>query len=110
MKFSEMPYKRPDTEALKQRWTALTKRLEHAATYEEARAAFLEQQALSRSAETQATLASVRHSIDTRDAFTTARRGFGTPLRRSWSSTSRRGRRPCWPPRSARISPRNTAS
>lgn len=69
MKFSEMPYKRPDTEALKQRWTALTQRLEHAATYEEARAAFLEQQALSRSAETQATLASVRHSIDTRDAF-----------------------------------------
>ena len=69
MKFSEMPYKRPDTEALKQRWTALTQRLEHAAAYEEARAAFLEQQALSRSAETQATLASVRHSIDTRDAF-----------------------------------------
>ena len=69
MKFSEMPYKRPDTEALKQQWTALTQRLEHAATYEEARAAFLEQQALSRSAETQATLASVRHSIDTRDAF-----------------------------------------
>ena len=53
MKFSEMPYKRPDTEALKQQWTALTQRLEHAATYEEARAAFLEQQALSRSAETQ---------------------------------------------------------
>ena len=52
MKFSEMPYKRPDTEALKQRWTALTQRLEHAATYEEARAAFLEQQALSPSAET----------------------------------------------------------
>ena len=69
MKFSEMPYKRPDTEALKQQWTALTQRLEHAAAYEEARAAFLEQQALSRSAETQATLASVRHSIDTRDAF-----------------------------------------
>ena len=69
MKFSEMPYQRPDPEAVKQQMTALTQRLEHAASYEEARQAFLDQQAASRSVETQATLASVRHSIDTRDAF-----------------------------------------
>ena len=69
MKFSEMPYVRPDAEALKKELTALTERLKNAATYEEAREAFLEEQKVSRSMETQATLASVRHSIDTRDAF-----------------------------------------
>ena len=69
MKFSEMPYVRPDAEALKKELAALTERLKNAATYEEAREAFLEEQRVSRSMETQATLASVRHSIDTRDAF-----------------------------------------
>ena len=76
MKFSEMPYQRPDPEAVKQQMTALTQRLEHAASYEEARQAFLDQQAASRSVETQATLASVRHSIDTRDAFYDAEEKF----------------------------------
>ena len=76
MKFSEMPYQRPDPETVKQQMTALTQRLEHAASYEEARQAFLDQQAASRSVETQATLASVRHSIDTRDAFYDAEEKF----------------------------------
>ena len=76
MKFSEMPYVRPDAEALKKELTALTERLKNAATYEEAREAFLEEQKVSRSMETQATLASIRHSIDTRDKFYDAEEEF----------------------------------
>ena len=44
MKFSEMPYARPDTETVKKQLTKLTERLKNAGTYEEARAAFLEEQ------------------------------------------------------------------
>ena len=44
MKFSEMPYARPDTETVKKQLTKLTERLKNADTYEEARAAFLEEQ------------------------------------------------------------------
>ena len=69
MKFSEMPYARPDTETVKKQLTELTERLKNAGTYEEAKAAFLEEQKASLAVETQATLASIRHSIDTRDTF-----------------------------------------
>lgn len=44
MKFSEMPYARPDTETVKKQLTELTERLKNAGTYEEAKAAFLEEQ------------------------------------------------------------------
>ena len=69
IKFSEMPYARPDLEAVKGEYTALTERLKAAKSYEEARAAFLEMEALEKRVGTQSTLASIRHSIDTRDAF-----------------------------------------
>lgn len=69
MKFSEMPYVRPDTEAVKQQLHALTEQLNAAASYAEAREVFLAQQKAVRAVETQATLASIRNSIDTRDAF-----------------------------------------
>ena len=69
MKFSDMPYARPDVAALKEEMTALTQRLQEAKDYPAARAAFLEMDSLSRRAETQITLASIRHSIDTRDKF-----------------------------------------
>ena len=42
MKFSEMPYKRPDPEAVIAQIKDLTGRLKTAASYEEARAVFLE--------------------------------------------------------------------
>ncbi len=69
MKFSEMPYVRPDTEAVKQQLRTLTAQLDAAASYAEAREVFLAQQKAVRAVETQATLASIRNSIDTRDAF-----------------------------------------
>ncbi len=69
MKFSEMPYERPDLEGLKQTLAGLTQRLKAAASYEEARAVFLEKEEVERHIDTLATLASIRNSIDTRDEF-----------------------------------------
>ncbi len=76
MKFSEMPYTHPDADALKEQYAALTKRLTAAASYDEARAVFLEEQTLERHVETLATLSAIRHSIDTRDAFYDAEEKF----------------------------------
>ncbi len=69
MKFSEMPYVRPDLDAVKAGMKDRIARLKAAASYAEAKAVFLENEAASKKVETQATLASVRHSIDTRDKF-----------------------------------------
>ncbi len=69
MEFSEMTYARPDLEALKQQIAALTAELYEAATYTEARVAFLAYDRLERHIETLSTLASIRHSINTRDKY-----------------------------------------
>ena len=69
MKFSEMPYQRPDVAALKEEMTALTERLKTAEDYASARAAFLEMDKRSRNVDTLVTLVSIRNSIDTRDKF-----------------------------------------
>ncbi len=69
MKFSEMPYQRPDPEAVKKQLRELTERLQNAKSYDEAKAIFLEKEEQSKRVETSATLAQVRHTIDTRDEF-----------------------------------------
>lgn len=69
MKFSEMPYQRPDLEQLKAKQAGLNQRLKDAKSYEEAKAVFLEDQENGKLLQTLYTLASVRHSIDTRDEF-----------------------------------------
>ena len=69
MKFSEMTYTRPDPAAAKQQLSALTAEFKAAKSYEEARKVFLSQQELMSHISTAATLASIRHSIDTRDKF-----------------------------------------
>ena len=76
MKFSEMTYTRPDPEAVKATLAGLTERRKAARNYQEAREIFLSQQAESRHIHTAATLASVRHSIDTRDAYYDAEEKF----------------------------------
>ena len=76
MTFAEMPYHRPDLAAMKAEYDAITARLRDAADYETARAAFLDNDTLERHIATQATLASVRHSIDTRDEFYNAEQKF----------------------------------
>lgn len=69
MKFSEMIYERPNLEELKRQGKELVVRLEQAEDFESAKKVFLENEAFSKRVETQATLASVRHSINTEDAF-----------------------------------------
>ena len=69
MKFSEMPYVRPDAEAVKAMQHGLTERLKAAKSYAEARTVFLEKEEEEKKVDTMATLAYVRHSIDTRDEF-----------------------------------------
>ncbi len=76
MKFKEMPYARPDVEALKKELAALTERLRAAQSYAEARAVFLEKEEAEKHVETLSTIASIRHSIDTRDAFYDAEEKF----------------------------------
>ena len=76
MKFSEMPYTRPDLEELKAQLGAVTQQLKDAPDYAAAHEAFLAQQKLMIHMETLATLSSVRNSIDTRDKFYDAEEEF----------------------------------
>ena len=76
MKFTEMPYARPDPEAVKKDMKDLIGRLRGAQTYQEAKAVFLEKEELEKRVETMGTLAYVRHSIDTRDEFYDGEIGF----------------------------------
>ena len=69
MKFSEMPYVRPDLEELKAKLQELTARLTAAESYAEAKAVFLEKEEQEMHIATLSTLANVRHTIDTRDSF-----------------------------------------
>ena len=67
MKFKDMPYERLDIQELGARQDAYTASLKEAKTYEEARKLFLEVEKESKHIMTMATLAQVRHTIDTRD-------------------------------------------
>lgn len=69
MKFSEMKYERPSLDEAKKELSSLIARLENAASYEEAKKVFLEKESFTKHVETMGTLASIRHSIDTRDGF-----------------------------------------
>ena len=81
MKFSEMIYQRPVLDEVTSRLTELTQQLRAAASYEAAREIALEKEALDKHTQTQATLAEIRHTIDTRDAFYDAEVKF-------WNSAS----------------------
>lgn len=69
MKFSEMPYTRPNLDELKASLAELTQRLSAAADYAAAKSIFLEMETLNNHISTLGTLVSIRHSIDTRDQF-----------------------------------------
>ena len=56
MKFSQMPYERPDLEGMKQTLSGLVERLKGAASYEEAKAVFLEKEQELKHIDTQACL------------------------------------------------------
>lgn len=69
MKFPEMQYTRLDMEEVKSNFKELTKKLESAQDYGEARDAFLKVEELTKNVETQYSLAKIRNDIDTRDEF-----------------------------------------
>ena len=69
MKFSQMTYQRPNLETLVEELSNLTRQLQTAESYSKAREVFLNKEEFDKHVSTQATLAEIRHSIDTRDAF-----------------------------------------
>ena len=69
MKFSQMPYERPDLEAVKVQLNEFNERLAKAESYESAKAVFLESETYEKHVDTMESLVSIRHSIDTRDEF-----------------------------------------
>ena len=74
--FKDMPYERPDAEAVKSQVHELAKRLRSAADYDEARGIFMERELLEKHVDTLGNIASIRHSIDTRDTFYDAEQEF----------------------------------
>ena len=69
MKFSEMPYERIDCDAVKNELAAMTAALKAAKDYAAARDVFLKKDKLERHVSTRYNLASIRHSINTKDEF-----------------------------------------
>ena len=69
MKFSEMPYQRPNLDEIKAQFAAVTQRFAAAPDYAAAKAAFLDEQTLNKHVDTLANLASIRNTIETRDEF-----------------------------------------
>ncbi len=69
MKFSELPYCRPNLEATKKELQEILVRFRNAKTFEEADAAYVDMDRVSGKFYTQRTIASIRRDIDTRDAF-----------------------------------------
>ena len=76
MKFSEIPYKRPDLDAWKAMTEDLTARFAAAKTFEEADAVFYEAQLSDVENSTMVSLARIRRDIDTRDEFYDAEVNF----------------------------------
>ncbi len=69
MKFSELPYSRPDLEATKKELQEVLARFRNAKTFEEADGAYVDMDRVGGKFSTQRTIASIRRDIDTRDAF-----------------------------------------
>ncbi len=69
MKFSEMPYTRPEKDEVLAKLADFTAQLNAAETFAEAEAVFLAKDKYAAEMESEFTLASIRHSIDTRDEF-----------------------------------------
>ena len=76
MKFSDYAYKRPEFERIKEEQLRIAERIAGAATFEEADAAFIENEKMNRSVETMATLASIRFTLNTADEFYKAEQNY----------------------------------
>ncbi|WP_219838187.1 M3 family oligoendopeptidase [Paenibacillus sp. R14(2021)] len=76
MKFNEYRYERPDVDQYKQAFTALLGQLNDTAAWKEQRAAVIAMNKLRSEFDTMQTLVSIRHSVDTTDAFYKAEQDF----------------------------------
>ncbi|MFQ7160191.1 MAG: M3 family oligoendopeptidase, partial [Ruthenibacterium sp.] len=76
MKFSEMPYERPDLTAAFAQFDAMAQAIAAAPGAADVLAQYAAFEKLAGHLSTMATLAEVRHTIDTRDAFYEAERQF----------------------------------
>lgn len=91
MKFSEMPYTRPDPAAFAAKLNGLTDRIKKAADYGDAKHIFLECEQEMKRINTLRMLASIRRDLDTRDPFYREEAAFWcefdaeiTKLRQEW--------------------------
>ncbi len=69
IKFSEMPYKRPDVETLKKVMTEATEKVKTAKTYDEVRKAYFDVQEVREEAVTLYSIAEVRNTMNTTDEY-----------------------------------------
>ena len=69
MKFSEMPYTRPNLEEIRKNSEAILQRLASAACAQEQVDAYMDFEALQKELRTDLSLAYIRHTVDTRDEF-----------------------------------------
>lgn len=76
MKFSELPYERPDVEQFGQDFRARLEQFRNAATAEEQDQAMAQLNELRNNVETLYTIVSIRHSVDTNDEFYKAEQEF----------------------------------
>ncbi len=76
MKFNDYPYTRPDLEAHKEALMALVKKVETAQSAAEQYQCILEADKLGGELDSMYSLASIRHSINTKDAFYEAEKNF----------------------------------
>ncbi len=75
-KFHELPYQRPDVEAIRAEYVAWTEKLEAASDYPAAREAYLALDGILIRFSGVITIAQIRNTMDTRDAFYTAEMEF----------------------------------
>jgi oligoendopeptidase, M3 family len=76
MKFSEYRYERVDVEQVRAAYAALTERVRNAPTADEAAACVDEHEKIAKHVGTMLTIAQIRNTIDTRDAFYEAEQAF----------------------------------
>ena len=69
LKFTELPYERPEMDGVTGQMKELIGELKNAPDYEVARVALLKEDRLVRHVMTVRTIATIRHSVDTRDPF-----------------------------------------
>ena len=76
MKFSEMPYVRPDIDAIRAELDAIAQAIAEAKSADEQIALYKKADAIKQHTFTTATVASIRHTIDTADEYYTAENDF----------------------------------